>query len=807
MANIHIQRWIPNCILQRLYLTSPFQRCEFARRIHEHGTLPDDLDTSKPSIEVFFGWILGPLQQNILLEWTKANHPHRVYRRMDGTPVVAATAYAAAEPFARAHVVLGGAAPVIKVGEHGEKPSAVTMIWVDSNNIVPEDRYTKEQWSDLAAALQVTEEPQCKFITSRSCSFPGSLRTAAAAAGGASTAQTTFALRHQSEKHATKRVGRSLPLAGGMRRRMPNAHPLRQRERHREEEVVGPRWDEGPVERYWSSSSPSLTPPPADLPLTPSATPLFPPSPAARVLQAPILVVSRRAASVVQLALHSARGQGRLEGVGMWFGPSTVASALKVRLSSFPPSLPFSTYPRLLTHSSSPSFFLSSSLVDAFRSCGMGMCVATDGTLYQSEVYATSCSPEALTRVRPGTSTRGGHSTKTAAGVMPETRARGDHPVLLLLGALHLPPVRRPSSSYYFVGVQGDGLFYLDLYYERPAVPLHLVTHGEEAPRRSLSPEASMSPEVECERGVAKSRAAPRGSMSLDSAPRRRASARAAAAAANSSTSTDVTPAGGHLSAAEEALYARAYLVAELRSTTLNPPSWGGMDDDDDMELESLLDPEKAADADIDDGGDMSSASPADSSGFHSCAGSTTRSKSTTSSSSARSEVDTEGNPVAPITPLPGSCFDLSRAPMLMKTTMSGDTNADAKGFVDASDEVDIEEDRVDPLSCPRRCRRPRKSPRPRAKESARARWRCRRPSPACTTCPRCRRRTKGCPLHLHRGTNGTGTGTLRFCRVGGGATNASAAASGSQRVHTTRARDGGRTQSGGVHGMLTEDQ
>ncbi|KAF8147360.1 hypothetical protein K438DRAFT_1989768 [Mycena galopus ATCC 62051] len=184
------------------------ERCDFARRIHEHGTLPDDLDTSKPSIEVFFGWILGPLQQNILLEWTKANHPHRVYRRMDGTPVVAATAYAAAEPFARAHVVLGGAAPVIKVGEHGEKPSAVTMIWVDSNNIVPEDRYTKEQWSDLAAALQVTEEPQCAW-------------------------------------------GVALPLAGGMRRQMPNAHPLRQHERHREEEVVGPRRDEGPVERYW----------------------------------------------------------------------------------------------------------------------------------------------------------------------------------------------------------------------------------------------------------------------------------------------------------------------------------------------------------------------------------------------------------------------------------------------------------------------------------------------------------------------------------------------------------------------------
>jgi cysteine protease ATG4 len=31
---------------------------------------------------------------------------------------------------------------------------------------------------------------------------------------------------------------------------------------------------------------------------------------------------------------------------------------------------------------------------------------------------------------------------------------------------------RRPSSSYYFVGVQGDGLFCLDPHHSRPAVPL-----------------------------------------------------------------------------------------------------------------------------------------------------------------------------------------------------------------------------------------------------------------------------------------------------------------------------------------------
>ncbi|KAJ7865096.1 hypothetical protein B0H13DRAFT_1078240 [Mycena leptocephala] len=30
----------------------------------------------------------------------------------------------------------------------------------------------------------------------------------------------------------------------------------------------------------------------------------------------------------------------------------------------------------------------------------------------------------------------------------------------------------RPPSSYYFVGVQGDGPFYLDPHHSRPAVPL-----------------------------------------------------------------------------------------------------------------------------------------------------------------------------------------------------------------------------------------------------------------------------------------------------------------------------------------------
>ncbi|KAJ7249831.1 hypothetical protein C8J57DRAFT_1079396, partial [Mycena rebaudengoi] len=54
----------------------------------------------------------------------------------------------------------------------------------------------------------------------------------------------------------------------------------------------------------------------------------------------------------------------------------------------------------------------------------------------------------------------------------------------------------RPSSSYYLVGVQGDGLFYLDLHHSRPAaafyqrayVPAELRTfHSEKVRKMPLS--------------------------------------------------------------------------------------------------------------------------------------------------------------------------------------------------------------------------------------------------------------------------------------------------------------------------------
>ena len=52
----------------------------------------------------------------------------------------------------------------------------------------------------------------------------------------------------------------------------------------------------------------------------------------------------------------------------------------------------------------------------------------------------------------------------------------------------------RPSLLYYFVGAQGDGLFYLELHHSRPFLDdegQSPESQTHDSPRRSLSPEVS----------------------------------------------------------------------------------------------------------------------------------------------------------------------------------------------------------------------------------------------------------------------------------------------------------------------------
>ncbi|KAJ7232279.1 hypothetical protein C8J57DRAFT_176660 [Mycena rebaudengoi] len=191
-------------------------------------------------------------------------------------------------------------------------------------------------------------------------------------------------------------------------------------------------------------------------------------------------------------------------------------------------------------------------LVDAFPACGLSVSITTDGTLYRPTCTLRLTRPSLHHPSNPTTRTvrsrrtprtparprvprhRTPHishvshashpSTPSYASFKPAatTKRWGDRPVLLLLnirlGLDGVNPVYyetikmlytfpqavgiaggRPSSSYYFLGVQGDGLLYLDPHHSRPAVPLrlqptpsvHLASSTSEPP---ASPAGSQEP-------------------------------------------------------------------------------------------------------------------------------------------------------------------------------------------------------------------------------------------------------------------------------------------------------------------------
>jgi hypothetical protein len=142
--------------------------------------------------------------------------------------------------------------------------------------------------------------------------------------------------------------------------------------------------------------------------------------------------------------------------VGEWFGPSTAQGAIKCG-----------------GHAAIAGPFTNSAyraLANGFAPAGLGVATAIDGTLYRTDVFAAATLP----------------------GEQPSTWSR---PVLILLNlrlgiegvnpiyyesikALFALPQSvgiaggRPSSSYYFVGSQGNSLVYIDPHHTAPAVPL-----------------------------------------------------------------------------------------------------------------------------------------------------------------------------------------------------------------------------------------------------------------------------------------------------------------------------------------------
>ncbi|KAK6978243.1 peptidase family C54-domain-containing protein [Favolaschia claudopus] len=673
-------------------------------------------------------------------------------------------------------------------------------------------------------------------------------------------------------------------------------------------------------------------------PLQPTTPPPFPPPNRTAHAHHARLVSWFLDAPAAPFGVHRMALAGKAAGkdVGMWFGPAAAASAVRM-------------------------------LVDGFPACGLGVSVGIDGTMYQTDVFAASHSPLPLHPSSVPSSASGSISSSRSSssghghGLTTKQKERrwGDRPVLLLLGMrLGLDGVNpvyyetikrlytfpqsvgiaggRPSSSYYFIGVQGDGLFYLDPHHSRPSVPLkpfvgepplqHGHAHHDHG-RRSLSPEAaayarggSTSPDSS-QHGHGHSFARG-GSMSPDSAYGSFASARGGSLSPDFGTSgsgsgrgqTPMTedelvivrspaehdehedkegacagraPAGGRMSDAEEAYWVRAYSAAELqtfhcekvRKMPLSgldpsmllgfvvrdeaewvdlrrrvkelprtifaiqdePPTWPGVEDDDDMGLESISDPEEV---EGEDDGDISTTSHAPSSSVSSPPSSTFShthshhdSKSTihsASTSSSRSEeVDTEEDPVAPITPLPNARFDLGDgAPAREKGKTVGEVYAELEDeeagddeFVDAGGEVDIEDDWIDPVvpsPVPAPAVKKSSKDKDREREKDKDRTKTKSKSKNKSSGSGSSKKTQPVPVpSVHYPfpvSSGEASGPPsprererereRMITVSPRATGAAAtgAGAGGQRMHTARARDGGRTQSGGVRGILTED-
>ncbi|KAJ1020748.1 hypothetical protein NDA16_004140 [Ustilago loliicola] len=171
--------------------------------------------------------------------------------------------------------------------------------------------------------------------------------------------------------------------------------------------------------------------------------------------------------------VHRMAREGKRLGkeVGEWFGPSTAAGAIKQLVSEFPEA-------------------------------GIAVELAHDGVFYLDEVRAaagasaTAATSQSGGKARSSTSRKGDISTWR-------------RPVLILIGIrLGLDSVNpiyyesvkatfsfphsvgiaggRPSSSYYFMGHQGNSLFYLDPHNVRPAVPLRYppITFPAAVPRQ-----------------------------------------------------------------------------------------------------------------------------------------------------------------------------------------------------------------------------------------------------------------------------------------------------------------------------------
>ncbi|KAJ3994753.1 cysteine protease [Lentinula boryana] len=561
--------------------------------------------------------------------------------------------------------------------------------------------------------------------------------------------------------------------------------------------------------------------------------------------------------------------------VGMWFGPSTAAGAIKF-------------------------------LVHAYPDAGLGVAVATDGLLTQTDVYAAS------------------HGS--ASGSYPRRGAVhtywGDRPVLVLFGIrLGLDGVNpiyydtiktlytfpqsvgiaggRPSSSYYFVGSQTDNLFYLDPHHARPAVPLrpppNTIVHKHQTRSSSGGSSGSSAGSHQSHQAMPGSPSSTRTGSSfhtpLAPSPLQQQYSRSTSsgdqdlnAVGSSSSSpqprTD-SPASGNSgdmdysellgsSAPEHNLtsleehYATAYSDSELKTfhcdrvrkmplSGLDPsmligflcrdekdwvdlrrrvgqlpktifsiqdeaPSWAA-DSADNMGLESMSDPDEVDTMELEDEDDSRlEDDPSLNVSIQSRSRSTSLSLSSASqhgsaggarSDRSKTDIDTEEDPVDPITPGPSATrFDSS----VVHVPLSSEGHEKDTSFDEMGD--DIEDDWVEP-SIPSTPVHSSHGAQSSTDDStgvivAPAMKQTRSTS---STASKKKKPKKQVPVPVPKVKLPSARESFPFpvatedvSAEGPISVSYSSSSSIEKRMHNARARDGGRTQSGGVKGVLTDD-
>ncbi|KAL4074355.1 peptidase family C54-domain-containing protein [Scleroderma yunnanense] len=560
--------------------------------------------------------------------------------------------------------------------------------------------------------------------------------------------------------------------------------------------------------------------------------------------------------------------------VGQWFGPSTAAGAIKT-------------------------------LVHAFPEAGLGVAVAADGVVYQSDVYVASNvhmhSPRRMAR-----SSWGGRAVLVLVGI--RLGLDGVNPIYYgAVKALFTFPQSigiaggRPSSSYYFMGSQADNLFYLDPHHARPAVPLrpappasahdYPMVHSRETtpdnaserPINQRSPgtqsshhhraptspssvrtgsstfsyHAPLSPSPLQHQISTSSSVSGLSSISASSQPASRWQS-ASLPTSPGLTASDLDP--RDLNTEEEDLdltaahYVTQYSAAELRTfhcdrvrkmplsgldpsmllgflckdesdwidlrsrvNELNhkhktiftiqdePPSWPS-DSDEFMGLESIDEPDdleidlEDESADVETSNDKLEERPENDDFFDTRSTSVSPVDSSLKSGAKGSEADTEEDPIGPITPGPNSTFEVDKQGEELENGLSknddfeeidGNDEDDDDEWVDPSMPTPLAKPTDRPLAPPMEQSKPTGSSNSLANKEKGKKGKKKKTTIPVVKAPSPGRMEEHFPFprsleeSFHEQTGGGGF---------------------EKRMNNARARDGGRTESGGVKAVLTDD-